>query len=124
MMITLSNLKNLLSQNVCEIVFTRRRPRAGKPPQRRLLCTLDDSILNSTNGRLSLNYRPPGSAMSYDPASKNLLLVWDIFMQDWRMVNMDACDLVNTIPEKDFWNYFNNTLLKMSPQQKMTYMDS
>jgi len=62
--------------------------------------------------------------MPYNPETKNLLLVWDIFMQDWRMVNMDACDLVNTIPENEFWNYFNNTLLKMSPQQKMTYMDS
>jgi len=121
---TLPNLKNLLSQNVCEIVFARRRPKPDKPPMRRMLCTLDDNILNSTNGRLSLNYRPPGGAMPYNPETKNLLLVWDIFMQDWRMVNMDACDLVNTIPENEFWNYFNNTLLKMSPQQKMTYMDS
>jgi len=121
---TLPNLKNLLSQNVCEIVFARRRPKPDKPPVRRMLCTLDDNILNSTNGRLSLNYKPPGGAMPYNPETKNLLLVWDIFMQDWRMVNMDACDLVNTIPENEFWNYFNNTLLKMSPQQKMTYMDS
>jgi len=121
---TLPNLKNLLSQNVCEIVFARRRPKPDKPPVRRMLCTLDDNILNSTNERLSLNYKPPGGAMPYNPETKNLLLVWDIFMQDWRMVNMDACDLVNTIPENEFWNYFNNTLLKMSPQQKMTYMDS
>jgi len=121
---TLPNLKNLLSQNVCEIVFARRRPKANKPPMRRMLCTLDDNILNSTSGRLSLNYTPPGGAMPYNPETKNLLLVWDIFMQDWRMVNMDACDLVNTIPENEFWNYFNNTLLKMSPEQKMTYMDS
>ena len=121
---TLPNLKNLLSQNVCEIVFARRRPKPDKPPVRRMLCTLDDNILNSTNGRLSLNYKPPGGAMPYNPETKNLLLVWDIFMQDWRMVNMDACDLVNTIPENEFWNYFNTTLLQMTPQQKMTYMDS
>ena len=121
---TLPNLNNLLSQYVCEIVFARRRPKANKPPFRRMLCTLDDKILNSTNGRLSLNYRPPGGAPSYNPESKNLLLVWDIFMQDWRMVSMENCDIVNTIPGNDFWNYFNNTLLKMSPEQKITYMDS
>ena len=121
---TLPNLKNLLSQNVCEIVFARRRPKPDKPPVRRMLCTLDDTILNSTNGRLSLNYKPPGGAMPYNPETKNLLLVWDIFMQDWRMVNMDNCDLVNTIPETEFWDYFNNTLLKMSTQQKIAYMDS
>ena len=124
MKIALSNLKNLLSQNVCEVVFARRRPKAGKPPARRMLCTLDDTILNSTNGRLSLNYRPPGGPPAYNPESKNLLLAWDIFMQDWRMISMDSCDLVNTIPQDQFWNYFNNTLLKMSAQQKMAYMDS
>ena len=124
MKITLLNLKNLLSQNVCEVVFLRRRPKADKPPFRRMLCTLDDNILNSTNGRLSLNYRSPGGPSKYNPESKNLLLVWDIFMQDWRMVSMDDCDLVNTIPEAEFWNYFNTTLLKMSPNQKLTYMDT
>ena len=44
-------------------------------------------------------------------------------MQDWRMVNMDDCDLVKTIKPEEFWNYFNKTLLTMSPQQKLAYMD-
>ena len=124
MKITLLNLKNLLSQNVCEVVFLRRRPKADKPPFRRMLCTLDDNILNSTNGRLSLNYRPPGGPSKYNPESKNLLLVWDIFMQDWRMVNMNDCQIVQTIKHADFWKYFNDKILPLSIGQKMAYMDS
>lgn len=120
---TLANLKSLLRENVCEIAFVRRRPRANRSPVRRMLCTLDENILNSTNGRLSLNYSPSSNILPYNAESKNLLPVWDIFMQDWRMVNMDDCQLILTIKEDEFWNYFNNTLLTMSPQQKMAYMD-
>jgi len=101
----------------------RRRPRPGRSPARRMLCTLDDRILNSENGRLALNYRGAGGVLPYETESKNLLPVWDIFMQDWRMVSMDNCDVVNTIKEQDFWNYFNGTLLKMSQTDKMRYMD-
>jgi hypothetical protein len=45
-------------------------------------------------------------------------------MQDWRMVNMNECDLVETIKRDDFWKYFNEKLIPMSPQQKMQYMDT
>jgi len=123
-MITLDSLRSLLRDNVCEILFVRRRPKPNKPPFRRMLCTLDDTILNSTNGRLSLNYRPPASAKPYNPETKNLLLVWDIFMQDWRMVNMSNCQLITTIKQDDFWKYFNEVLIPMTPQQKIAYMDS
>jgi len=121
---TLQGLRTVLRENVCEIVFIRRRPKPGKPPMRRMLCTLDDRILNSENGRLALNYKPAGGPMPYNTDAKNLLPVWDIFMQDWRMVSMDNCDIVTTIKEQDFWKYFNDTLLKMSPEQKIGYMDS
>ena len=121
---TLDTLRNLIRENVCEIVFVRRRPRNNRSPVRRMLCTLDVNILNSTNGRLSLNYSPPSGVMPYNTESKNLLPVWDIFMQDWRMVNMDECNLITTIKEEDFWKYFNDTLLPMSPQQKLQYMDT
>jgi hypothetical protein len=121
---TLDSLRSLLRENVCEIVFVRRRFRQNRPPVRRMLCTLDTELLNSTNGRLSLNYKPSSSVLPYNANSKNLLPVWDIFMQDWRMVNMDECNLITTIKKEEFWDYFNNTLLPMSPQQKLQYMDS
>lgn len=121
---TLDNLRNLLRENVCEIVFVRRRPRANRPLVRKMLCTLDMNLLNSTNGRLSLNFRPSSNILPYNATAKNLLPVWDIFMQDWRMVNMNDCNLVNTIKQEDFWKYFNETLLPMTQQQKMEYMDT
>jgi hypothetical protein len=121
---TLSSLKNLLRENVCEIVFVRRRPRENKALTRRMLCTLDENLLNSTNGRLSLNFRPSSNVLPYNAESKGLLPVWDIFMQDWRMVSMENCNLILTIKQEDFWKYFNDTLLPMSPQQKMAYMDT
>jgi hypothetical protein len=89
-----------------------------------MLCTLDENLLNSVNGRLSLNYKPATAIMPYNAEAKNLLPVWDIFMQDWRMVNMNDCDLVETIKRDDFWKYFNEKLIPMSPQQKMQYMDT
>jgi hypothetical protein len=121
---TLNNLQSLLKENVCEIVFIRRRPRSNRPLLRRMLCTLDYNLLTSTNGRLSLNFAPSSNILPYNALSKNLLPVWDIFMQDWRMVNMDDCNLITTMNQEDFWKYFNDVLITMSPQQKMQYMDT
>jgi hypothetical protein len=89
-----------------------------------MLCTLDYNLLTSTNGRLSLNFAPSSNILPYNALSKNLLPVWDIFMQDWRMVNMDDCNLITTMNQEDFWKYFNDVLITMSPQQKMQYMDT
>ena len=119
---TLASLKNVLQENVCEIIFVRRRPNANDAPVRKMICTLDTNLLNSTNGRLSLNYKPPSNVLPYNAEGKNLLPVWDVIMQDWRMVNMNSCDLVNTIPRNNFWKYFNETLIPMTPQQKLQYM--
>ena len=122
--VTLQHLKNLLRYNVCEIQFMRRRMYPGKGLQRKMICTISAEILNSTNGRLSLNFRPPVHGLPYDAESKNLLPVWDIFMQDWRMVNMDYCSLLNTIKgDETFWKYFNEKLYPMSPDEKLQYMD-
>ena len=123
MKIGLASLKSTLRTNVCEILFARRRPQAGRSTSRKMLCTLDQSILNSINGRITLNYKPPAGPPKYNPESKNLLLVWDIFMQDWRMVSMDNCDLINSIPGNDeFWEYFNKNYLSMSAEEKMSFM--
>jgi len=122
---TLQGLRTVLRENVCEIVFIRRRPKPGKPPMRRMLCTLDDRILNSENGRLALNYKPAGGPMPYNTDAKNLLPVWDIFMQDYRCINMIACDLIQVIPaNKTFWTFFNEKLAGLSAPQKVSFMNS
>ncbi len=116
--IGLLSLKQTLANNVCEIRFAKRRAAAF----RSMLCTLDQSILNSVNGRTTLNYKPPSGPPKYNPESKNLLLAWDIFMQDWRMISMENCDLIKTIPNNDFWEYFNNTIYSMTVEEKNQFM--
>lgn len=121
---SLNALKNLLRTNVCEIEFFRRRPKEGRSMHRKMMCTLCIQILDSVNGRMSLNYRPPTHLPPYHAESKNLLFVWDIMMQDWRAISLDVCYIINTIPGNDeFWKYFNEKIYPMSPEQKLSYMD-
>lgn len=123
MKVNLANLKQTLLSNVCEIVFAKRRPKPNDAPSRRMLCTLDPSILNSINGRITLNFKPPSGPPKYNPESKNLLLVWDILMQGWRMVNCDNVEITNTIPgNEEFWKYFNDNILTMEADEKRQYM--
>jgi hypothetical protein len=61
----------------------------------------------------------------FDPNAKNLVITWDIFMQDYRCINMAACDLIQVIPEnKEFCKFFNEKLVGMNPMQKITFMNS
>ena len=122
MRVSLPNLKSKLQSNVCEIIFEKRRPKPGDSSSRRMLCTLDESLLNSVNGRTTLNYKPPSGAPKYNPEARNLLPVWDIMMQSWRMVSLDNCEIVNTIPENDFFEYFNENIYPMTADEKRAYM--
>jgi len=120
-------LKNLLAGNVCEIVFVRRRPERApnRPEIRRMLCTMDYDLLTSFNGKISLNFRMPKTGRRIDEVKHNIVVVWDIFMQDYRNVSMEQCHLRQTVPGDDtFWKYFNDVLLKMTPAQKQQFMDS
>lgn len=136
-------LKNLLANNVCEIIFVRRRPeRAPVPPRvdiRRMLCTNSYKLLTSFNAKYSFNFRFPKTGRRVDELKHDLVVVWDIFMQDYRNVSISTpespftnrgpsqktCHLRQIIPDDDtFWKYYNDVLLKMTPQQKMQFMDS
>jgi len=124
MKVSLSTLRTIAQNNVTEIKFFRRRPKPGYPPTRRMLCTTSFSLLNSTEGRLTLNYKPTSRPPRFNPAQKDLLIVWDIFMQDYRCVNATACNLIATIPaNKEFWKYFSTKLFKLTPQQKIAFMN-
>lgn len=125
MKVSLPTLKNLLLSNVAEIKFLRKRPKVGSPPSRRMLCTNSLSLLMSPEGRLALNYRRAINMPKYNPSAKNILITWDIFMQDYRCINMAACDLINVIPaNKTFWNFFNQKLALMSTDQKVRFMNT
>jgi len=126
--ISKGELDTLLLTNVCEIFFIRRRPERtlrDNKISRRMLCTNSFELLNSINGKASLNYRPPVGPKKVDEVKHNLVVTWDIFMQDYRNVSMDACFLINQMPADDtFWTYYNETLYPMSAEEKSYFMDS
>lgn len=125
MLVSLTSLRSVLQNNVCEIKFTRRRLQAGKSPTRRMLCTNSVALLNSVDGRLTLNYYSPGRQPRFNPTQKNLVIAWDIFMQDFRCINCDKCDLITSIPAGEaFWKYFKQNLAPLTPAQKLSYMES
>jgi hypothetical protein len=120
-----STLDNILSNNVCEIRFTRKIPVTGKPPTRRMWCTKSYNLLTSTNGKVSLNYRAPTHAKVVNESLDNILVVWDVFMQNYRAINMNDCELLQQLPADDsFWQYFNENLYPMSAEQKAVFMNS
>ena len=122
---SLPTLKSLLLNNVVEIKFNRRRPKPGSPLTRRMLCTNSLNLLNSPEGRLALNYKRAIRMPKFDPTTKDLIITWDIFMQDYRCVNMVACDLIQVIPaNKTFWTFFNEKLAGLSAPQKVSFMNS
>lgn len=126
MKVALPTLKALLELNVLEIKFTRRRPRPGLPPTRRMLCTNSDAILKSEPGRKLLHYQDPvRAAPKYNPRAKSIVIAWDILVQDFRCISVDDCDVVQVIEDTEqFWKYFNDVLYPMTPEQKTAYMMS
>jgi len=124
MLVTLLSLKPILQNAVCEVKFFRRRPKIGKPPTRRMLCTNCPGILNTIDGRVTLNYKPAGGQIKFNPDQKNLIITWDVFMQDYRCINVSNCELIASIPQDSWWEYFKNNIVKLSTQQKIMYMDS
>jgi hypothetical protein len=129
MYISRENLKALARTHVCEVKFRRRRPIKGKSLYRRMLCTSAQNILLSLDGRVTLNYRPttPPPYMNpyYNPDRKNLVILWDIIMHDYRAINMSYCNLIAKVPANDeFWKYFIKEIYPKSANQKAAWMNS
>jgi len=122
--------QQLLQQNVVECAFIRRHQKKGWQPHRRMLCTLDKNLLNSLPGRISLNFTNPVYPPPYPAAAHKLVVVWDLFWQDWRAVPMESIDVVTVIPshtkgqQNVFWAYFSTFLSKLSPQDKKAFMNT
>lgn len=119
-------LATLLSKNAVELKFLRRRPMPGDMATRRMLCTNDLVLLNSAQGRVALNFKPAPGHLKFNPQQKGLVLTWDIFMQDYRLVPSESVDVVSVIPTTPpevWWKYFSEVLSKMTATQKMAFMD-
>lgn len=118
----------MLLQNVVELRFRRRINKPGFSDFRRMLCTNDRNLLLSKLGRDILNYDPPGNfGLPYDPKTKNLVITWDIFIQNFRAVNCNEVEVVSVIKtspdQKEFWKYFNEKIYPMTADQKATFMN-
>jgi hypothetical protein len=125
MIVGLSNLKSMLLNKVCEVKFARRNLKPGRPASRRMLCTNNVQLLNSVEGRTVLNYRPPRQAPEYNPNQENLIITWDILMQDFRTINCDTVDLITTLePDETFWVYITEKIAPMSSGEKMAFMNT
>jgi len=125
MLVARPTLESLLLQNVLDLRFVRRSPAPGRPPTRRILCTKSYTLLSSTNGRIVLNYNPPAGKKQFNEAKENACVVWDILMQDFRVISADEVDVIKTIPATDeFWEYFNDEVLPLTGAQKLNYMNS
>ena len=125
MIIQRSALDSILLANVVDLRFARRIPKSGFPATRRILCTKSYNLLNSTNGRITLNYTPPRGPHKVNEAADNLLVVWDILMQGYRNINMNQANLITQYPADDsFWTYFNESVYPMSANQKLAFMNS
>lgn len=118
----------LLQTNVAELRFRRRIDKPGFIDYRRMLCTNDKKLLLSAPGKQILNYAVPTGALKYDPASKNLISVWDIFLQNYRMINCNDVEVIAVIKSSPdpmpFWKYFNERLVHMSAAQKAQFMNT
>lgn len=98
----------------------------GDRPTRRMLATNDTVLLNSAAGRVALNFRPAPGRLKFNPQQKGLVLTWDVFMQDYRLVPADSVEVVSVIPTtppEQFWQYFSEVLSKMSVSDKKVFMD-
>jgi hypothetical protein len=127
--ISLSGLKTLAQNHVIEVRFVRRT-KNRLPRKRRMLLTLDRMLLNSSQGIQLLHFKKPTQTPSYDAASKKLLIVWDLIMQDWRAVPAENLNIVygafpmRTYPDSSkFWQYYNLVLTKMTALEKASFMD-
>jgi hypothetical protein len=125
MIVSQQTLETLLLNNVLDLRFTRRVPVEGKPPTRRMICTKSYDLLNSTNGKIVLNYIPPKHGKQVNEAITNTCVVWDILMQNYRVVSADQVDVLREMPaNNEFWQTFNNEIYPMSTDQKINFMNS
>lgn len=124
MRVNLAGLKSTLLTHVVDVRFVRKRPKSGAPSTRRMLCTNSSQLLNSTDGRVTLNYKPPRGVKGVREENSNIAVTWDILMQDYRCINAAQCDLVTSVPVNEFWDYFNTHIGPMTPDEKVGYMNT
>lgn len=126
MILSSTGLRQLLENNVVELKFTRKRIQPGRPITRRMLASLNSTILDSDLGRQIFNFKSPSQAPAYNVSTYNLITVFDLFMQDWRNIpstNVEVIRVLKCNPPEEFWLYFKEVISKLSAAQKAAFMD-
>lgn len=120
-------LETLLRYNAVELRFRRRLEKRLFNQFRRMLCTKDIKFLQSGPSKQVFRYVNPTGALKYDPRAKNLIVAFDLFMQNWRMINCDDVEtiaVIKTSPDpSDFWKYFHARIYTMSSGAKAAFMN-
>ena len=81
-------------------------------------------MLNSTNGRIVLNYRPPKNKKQFNESKNNACVVWDVIMQNYRVIPADSVEIIKTVPANgEFWKFFNEEVYIMDADQKKRYLN-
>lgn len=125
MIVARPTLVTLLQQKVLELKYTRRVQRPDKPPTRRMLCTNNQQLLMSENGLSVLRYKPSGGRPNHNHALHNTIPTWDIMVQDYRTISADNVDVITVFePDDSWWTYFNESILPMSADQKLSFLNS
>jgi hypothetical protein len=125
---SVNGFKLLCESHVVELVFNTRDRR--NPRMRRMMCTLNRSLLNSTFGKVSLRFKPPSQTPPYNAESKGLVTVWDIFRQDWRNVPVKAAFIMpqphtmKAEPVEDFIEYFDKVIRPMTFDQRKQFIEN
>lgn len=127
MYLSAGGLMQLLQQHVVELRFRRRHLKEGFNEQRRMLCTNDRNMLSSEAGKRILHYVPPTHSKKYNPLAKNLVVAYDIFMQQYRTINVQNCDVIAVIattPPDKWWDYFDKNVRQMTAERKLVFMNN
>ena len=126
-----SNMAKLLSKNVVEITFKRRRwplkhPGEGQgSPWRRMLATSNWDFLQSNKS--TFKFKAPSGSRSRSSSwykKRNLVIVHDLVRQAWRMISLDDYKVVkvvsiNTKDQQEEYIKYYKTLFKKYGKKKL-----
>ena len=121
MRMSLGGLKTVLNDSVVELMFRRRRFKAGYTEDRRMLCTNSRALLDSISGKVALRFRAPTHPPKFNANARGLVTAWDIMWCDYRNISTESHDVISIMPVRNeeemnkFWEYFNDYLSKLPP---------